>query len=422
MDSAKRPPLHVSRSAVALVAVLALLPWAAVFLLIDRSPEPPAAPPPTVPAADATESNGATLLSKPGPWGELVISRILIEPPENLLPTPSASAAPYAWTVHGMSPEAFRAWLAEVPLSEAARTEIADQSRWQATGDVTVFRPSTETVASLSPEARGKIYTLLSNFSENAVEAAPFRFRADAADEWFAESDLRPETIALVKKFLYQRGASLLFSDTNLVFPQLPSQAERVRLVKTLSRKSTLMVKLRLRPDTDVEALAEYWGRGQRSRDLLPLLRSLQPKKGVAHIDLIHLLPRMPRQFLYTYPLPNERGRDSFMDCHWTSLNFFNVQPERLYEEVTELQRAFSNDYFMISTRPSFGDVLLFMRSDNTVLHSCVYVADDIVFTKNGAQPNAPWILMSLADVIAYYPSDPPLEIFYYRAKRLETP
>ena len=412
--------LHVSRSAVALVALLALLPWLAVFLLLDRG-----APAPTAPAAfraPAPVRTAATIPGRPGPWGDLAITRVLIEPPESLLPLPSAIAAPHVWTIRGLSSEQLRLWFEGVPLSPELRTAVANPTRWEVRGDTIVIRPGDDVVAALTPEARSRIYTLLSEFPENSAQNAPFRFRADVADEWFRDSDLEPRTIELVKKFLYQRGTSLLFSDTNLVLPRISTQAERMRLIKTLSRKSTLMVQLRLHPDSDVEALAAYWGRGQRSRDIAPLLRSLQPKEGVATIDLIHLLPRMPRQLLYTYPLPNEKGSDSFMDCHWTSLNFFNLHPEPLYEDIAALQQSFAIDYFLLTSKPTFGDILLFTRPDNSVIHSCVYLADDIVYTKNGAQPNAPWILMALSDVIAYYPSEKPIEIQYYRAKRLAQP
>lgn len=419
MNSNAPKALHVSRSAIALVALLALLPWIAVFVLLRRD-KPERALAATI--APPLGRAAATTHARPGPWGDLICTRILIEPPESLLPIPSAIATPTVWTIRGMSAEQLRAWFEKIALPAELRTALANPANWQIGNDAILLHPTDAIVAALPPEARARIYTLLSEFPENSAQNAPFRFRADLAEEWFRDSDLEPRTIELVKKYLYHRGTSLLFSDTNLVLPQIATQAERVRLIKTLSRKSTLMVQLQLPPDSDVEALAAYWGRGQRSRDIAPLLRSLQRKDGVASIDLIHLLPRLPRQLLYTYPLPNEKGSDTFMDCHWTSLNFFNLHPEPSYEDIATLQRSFAADYFLLTTKPTFGDVLLFARPDNSVIHSCVYIADDIVYTKNGAQPNAPWILMSLSDVIAYYPSDQPLEIQPYRAKRLAQP
>ena len=69
--------------------------------------------------------------------------------------------------------------------------------------------------------------------------------------------------------------------------------------------------------------------------------------------------------------------------------------------------------------RPKYGDIYLFTLPNGDVLHSCVHLADNIVFTKNGATPSSPWILMTLDDVIAFYPSNLPLDIQRYRPKSI---
>nr|QMS48049.1 hypothetical protein WG33_0248 [uncultured bacterium] len=68
---------------------------------------------------------------------------------------------------------------------------------------------------------------------------------------------------------------------------------------------------------------------------------------------------------------------------------------------------------------PTFGDVLMLVKPGGDIIHSCVFIADNIVFTKNGANPSAPWILMTLDDVVAFYPSDEPLDIQRYRARHI---
>ena len=71
-----------------------------------------------------------------------------------------------------------------------------------------------------------------------------------------------------------------------------------------------MLVQLRVKPQTDVEALATYWGQGRRSKDVRPLLQSLVRVPGGATIDIVHLLPPLPRALLYTYPLPSEKAAD----------------------------------------------------------------------------------------------------------------
>ncbi len=411
------PGIHLPRYALWIFGILCVLPWLVLLYLgRDFFHARPASPPPaaTVPAADPAY----VFHCKPGPWGELEFNRIVIEPPETLIDISQLTPRPTVWNFKGYTPETLLALWHATPLSEPQRQFIEDRKNWEQTADGLLIRPPAEFAFNLSEATRTKVYSALAAFAENIDQKEPFRFRADASTEWFKDSGLSKETVALVERLLYRRGTSLLLSDANLLLAKLPSIQERARLIKTLARKATLLVKLRIRPDTNVEALDDYWGRGRRTRDLKPLLQSLVRETNGMSIDIIHLLPRLPRSLLYSYPLPDESGAGSFLDCHWTVLNFFNLQPDDRYQRLEAVTAAFVNDYFPISGPRTFGDILLFAQPDGKIIHSCVYIADDIVFTKNGSSGNAPWILMSLADVIAFYPSDVPMDIQVYRAKQ----
>ena len=56
-------------------------------------------------------------------------------------------------------------------------------------------------------------------------------------------------------------------------------------------------------------------------------------------------------------------------------------------------------------------------------MHAAVYIADDIVFTKNGFHCTQPWILMHLKDMVETYaarlPTGKQLNVLYYRRKNL---
>jgi hypothetical protein len=58
--------------------------------------------------------------------------------------------------------------------------------------------------------------------------------------------------------------------------------------------------------------------------------------------------------------------------------------------------------------------VLLFMNDKGQIGHSAVYLADDLVFTKNGNNYTMPWIIMRVADLHAMYSN---LKIVYMRRK-----
>ena len=46
-----------------------------------------------------------------------------------------------------------------------------------------------------------------------------------------------------------------------------------------------------------------------------------------------------------------------------------------------------------------------------------VYLADDIVFTKNGNNATQPWMLMRLKDVLTDYSGEGPARTVVYRSK-----
>lgn len=388
--------LQLPKSAIWIFALLLILPWL-VLVYVGRNLSRPVANEPAAPTVNTDA--GFVYHCKPGPWGEMQYNRIVIEPPESLINAAQSATRPIVWSFADYTPVKLIALLQSAQLTDAQLQWASAPQNWEQTANVIRLRPDNAFVLSLNENSRAILYTALAEFVENIDQNDPFRFRADAADEWFNHSELNPDTIALVKKLLYRRGTSLLFSDISLVLPTLPSLQERTRLIKTLDN---------------------YWGRGQRGKDIKPLLQSLvhQGGNGIT-IDVIHLLPRIPRSLLYTYPAPTDPGARTYLDCHWTVLNFFNLKPDDRYQQLEAVTAAFINDYYPVTGSPTLGDILLFAKPNGAIIHSCVYIADDIVYTKNGASPNAPWILMSLSDVIAFYPSREPLDIQYYRAKAI---
>ena len=54
------------------------------------------------------------------------------------------------------------------------------------------------------------------------------------------------------------------------------------------------------------------------------------------------------------------------------------------------------------------------------LFHVAVYLADDLVFTKNGTSPVAPWAIMPIDRLKAFYASrSPNLRLIYHRRNDL---
>jgi len=188
-----------------------------------------------------------------------------------------------------------------------------------------------------------------------------------------------------------------------------------------ISRKSTLLVRLKISTGSDVDRLVAYWGGGGRSKDLKPLLDSLcQFKKGLS-LDIAHLLPPFARQRLYTYPVVSANAADSLWDCNWTTMNFFNTEPDDQFANIDYLSKKFEKDYYQISSPGRLGDLIFLALPSGESIHSAVYIADNIVFTKNGQAISQPWMLMRMEDLLelyaAPYPPEETIKVLSYRKK-----
>jgi len=413
---ARNVTLHLSRVALCWLTLALVGPW--MVLLVVMWPQWGKQCKEAWGIGEA-KNKGLIRRCKPGPWGDLEFTRIAIEPPEAFVALSFDPDKKIQWVLPGYTPESARKLWNDVGLTPAQQEALAAVTRWDATSHQVIVAPEREFLLNLDSNTRGRLYPVLGQFPENHLQAHPYRFRANAMEEWFADSGLSDHTVQLIKKMFYFRGASVLFADEETLLPLIKTPAERLRAIKTLSRMSTLLVKLRVAPDSNLDELVNYWGRGRRSKDIRPLLSSLPKLPEGYLVDLVHLLPSFARKRLYTYPNPDADQNSGREDCHWTTLNFFNDTPDNRFLSVDEVRKFVETECYPVLGEPTFGDLVFLINKEGVAPHSCVYIADDIVFTKNGPEPYVPWILMELSDVQAIYYTDPPLEVKFFRHKNL---
>jgi hypothetical protein len=428
MSPYRTTSLQVPRFVLWLFGLAVVAPWIVIGAwIIGHQRETSGINPPT-----ATHTNVVTPTStaatapaddvvacKPGPWGKLEYTRILIEPPEEFILADYTRTEIRPWFFKGYSVEALDALFSGAGLEPAQHKYLADPVHREIRTDAIVITPDRDLILGLSTAARAKIYGALSAFPENISQQNPYRLRSDAVDGWLEDADLPADVIALTRKLFYQRGTATCFSDEAIVLPMLSTASQRTKYIKVLSRKTALVVQLRVGAEENVEPLVAYWGVGGRSKDLKPLLQSVarRPKGGT--IDIVHLVPRFARLLVYTFPLPSERPIDANHDCHWTSFNFQNELPDERFSNLEYVHQVLFDQYYPVLGEPKLGDIIMFVRPDGVVAHSCVYIADDIVFTKNGPAFSVPWLLTRLADVQAFYAATGGVEVRRYRPKNL---
>jgi hypothetical protein len=331
--------------------------------------------------------------------------------------------APPCWSFVGYTMDKLRELLAAAGFKPEQISFLIERTQVNPATGTLVVSPTPEFVLGMASETRRRLYPMLAAFPENSAQRHLATLRPEYVDERFEGSGLPAPIIADIKRMMYPHENFLLFADANILLPQLTGMADKLRLLKTLARKNTLLVDLEIDANSDVDALVRYWGVGGRTKDIGPLLESLRRTPGGASLDIAHLLPRMARERLYTFPYPGGTPAEARRDCHWTSLNFFNRKPDDRYGDAAFAGETIRNDYYAISTGERLGDLVLLIDPKGDLVHSAVYIADTIIFTKNGAMAAHPWMFMKQDDLLELYEgacqARGPLKVMYYR-KRAE--
>lgn len=379
-----------------------LLGWLA--LRSSQPPSPEAKPASAIRSntADAARSN-ALSHGKPGPWGVLEYVTITIEPPDEFVPVDDRIFEKTRWVFGGHTREQVAALFNTCGLTPAQRADLFNPAIWGEDTNAIVVSPGPDLILKLNQSARTQIYSVLAQDGRNDFQMWPYTFRKGGFDAWFRHSGLSDATVALIERLVYLRGSSLCFSDLPEAFSQIPNIPERRRLVKTLSRNATVLMKLRITPDSDIKALTAYWKGTWRAKDIEPLLQSLTEVPGGASIDVAQLLPPFARKRLNTYPIQDPSTPAT--DCYWTAMNFFHDPADDHYYNPGVWQSELNANYTVVA-QPTYGDVILFLRPDNLPIHAVVFIADDVVFTKNGGNDRQPWLLMKWDDLFARYPQN----------------
>ncbi len=348
--------------------------------------------------------------SKKGPWGQFEYYEVLLEAPISILKSAEISSFRSVWCFEKTTG-------AEVKQLFQLEANIIKPTRWMESDGVVSISVDREILEQVPNKARLRIYQKLSESALNRFHVEPEVVFAESAKEWLTGYDFSDELLEFVEQTSYLRGECLVFSDVLEALKICRSDEERLRFRQALSRTPSIVANLLLN-SAPTNELASYWGQGIRFKNTLPFLESISRVPGVEKVDLIHLLPSGVRKILYTFPNPLISENGYLPDCHWTSLNFFNVEPlERLSDPVQATQYTLEN-FTVVEPPYQCGDVLFFADlKTGDAYHSCAYVADEIVLTKNGRSPLQPWVLMKMDHVKTIYDLHFRTKVVAYRRK-----
>jgi hypothetical protein len=348
------------------------------------------------------------------PAGILEYIRMPLGEPDDLLPDMRLPLGTPRWFFAGYSTPQLKKYFRTLDLTPEQRDSVLNSALWETAPEGAYVTPSLQLVAELGRGARSAIYAALAGSPVNAPQHYPFRFPMDAIDDRFGDSGMTAPAIETLKQLLYVEEGALCFAD-GAAAQRMMSSNDFKALVKALYREPTFLMRLRVTSDSNIKRLLGYWARCGRERDLKPLFESLALVPGGGSLNIEHLLPPFARLRLYTHGPKTTDAAKSRQNCFWTALNFFNEQPDAQFLDGESVLRTVRHEYHPPDGPRQFGDLICLMDPRDHPAHICVYIADDVVFTKDGLDDRQPWVLLKMADMLVEYPAKPPFKVVTLR-------
>ena len=369
--------------------------------------------------SEVRDGSSATTAGVP-PWGELVLHDMDVQRPDEYLEIDLKKGVSTAWNFPGTNPDQVRSLLVSCGLNEQQLARAFAPEAVMISASSISIRPDDDLLLSLEPQTRSKLYAELSRMPENYYMANPFHVKEDSLDKLLREQALPDETVSLFEKLLYTRGDLRFFSDIDLLFRRTPQESHRRGILKVATSQPAVLMRLKIRPDTDIDKVMSYWVTvpGVHSKDVRPLFESVKRIPEGGSLSVLYLLPPFARNRLYTFPMPPQPG-EATHDCFWSALNYFNETPDDRLGDINYVGQYVKSNFYQISKAGMHGDLVFICDAKDSALHAAIYLADDIVFTKNGVGYMQPWVLMRLSDLLNFYSTAGPTHAMIFRRKTM---
>jgi hypothetical protein len=360
-------------------------------------------------------------LGSTGPWGRLRTSPVNLTPPDRWLDQAGIFQPQDTWGFLTRDWTEIEALLRRSQLTADQLAALLDPDlRDTGPGGEIVLHVPPALRRGLSPASRGIIYNHLGLHGTNPLHHVPLVLPSEQSA--YALAALNPDLLRTLQQLAYRRNERLCLSDLDLLHGMIRDESEARRLQRLLYHSPALQVELTRESLARPAEVIAYW-RKTDGRSITALLRWFERSPGLEAVDAANLLPVIPQQILNTFPDSPAAGHTN---CFWTALNFFAREPDNrfLADESGQpptrnlIEEELAAHYVPVDAPYRFGDVLCLVDPRPQgfgIMHMMNYVADDIVFTKNGYSLLAPTVFMRLPDVRRFYPTMFDLQLRAYR-------
>jgi hypothetical protein len=321
----------------------------------------------------------------------------VLELPSGYIKGKECDARQPDWVFPEYTPEALAALWGSASLDAGVRRDLDHVTECAADG--CRVRPTPEILLAISPESRTVVYETLARYPQNPAQTNPYR-RTSGVGPWSEEPGLSAEARGLLQALTYRTVDAWMFADLPVLCARLRTDDERASVLETLMSRTKAVVQLKVSQRDDLEGLVSYWQAGSSPERVRALLQP--PADGSEKVvDVVELLPPFARKRVNTFaPL-----RGTPCTCFYTAVHFFDEQePERPCADEPDMPALLARDYVPVHfVDRRFGDLVVFATPQGELIHAANYVAADVVFTKNGAAPQRPWVLQNIGAVLDLY-------------------
>ncbi len=353
--------------------------------------------------------------AKPGPWGRIEYFFTFLDPPANYF-SDRILREETEWAFIDQDVHQVKTLLESwgvVPHKDAMFIKAPNGC---------LLRPGNDFVREMPPALLQELYPRLlaadrgfGHFNDFVIEGGSYREISEGMG-------IPEEVIHFVESRCITFGKKKIFLDTPLALGMLRTESQKRVFLQSLARTRALVGRLRVDADTPLRDVARWWSAGANRSRALPLLETALRANGISTIDLLHLLPPVPRRLLYTFSTEKDALNGLAPDCYWAAMNFFSeVASNRYLDEDLPRHYYFTEDWFEPVSNPNqFGDIsVLHSPKEGKFVHAWVHIADNIVYTKNGSGRFFPYLLMQKEDMLSRYLYSGDLRIQGYRSRTL---
>ena len=326
-------------------------------------------------------------------------AQLRIEPTDRQVSGMQLPAA--EWRVAPSVAENFAQVMQASRISEGVARELQSRLTRDRTTGEGVIAADRALLEQFSESEHARWFVLLAASSSNRSYRWPVALRASILEE--QESDPRfREATTRVRRHALRSGEWLVFGDLFVLKGAFAEESDRVSFMRILLGATTEFVKVdeeSIRRDGVAET-AEYWESSGRTRAVEPFLHAIARIEGHDRVDIAHLLPRLARSLLYTFPPDFSAAGEASVENATMIDGFFDpsvTRPNAMPGGFSEWLRA--NCEVATATQREFGDIVVFEDPARTKWpFAMIYIADGILF---GRRPtfHGPWELLKESDV-----------------------